>query len=432
MNVTSGSDSRAPQRGVFSRPFCLFWLASAISSLGDGITRVALPVLAIVELHASDFEVSLIVAVSYAGVLVIGLPAGPLAQRFDLRRLQITLDSVRAAAVLTVPVGAAVGVLSIAQVLIVAFVVSLATTLFDVANSAFIPTVVAPQNLLASNNALSGIFATSAFAGPALGGVVVHFLGPANSMFADALSYVASFLLLAGIARNPSGAAEPEICSGGQIRLSLRYITGHSIIRASVLASSLVNFANGALMAVIPTFLVRTLGLPPGTLGLVLATQGLGALCAVLLLARVVRRAGDAPVLLWSVTATAFFAALLPMTVSSGALPVFLIALAGAAAGVTALSVITRTHRQLVTPPPLLAPVVATVRFITWATLPLGALAGGIAGQTATPHAGLIVAAGAAFLAAVALWRSPVRSIRRLTDAKETSTGPPATHETTH
>ncbi|MFF2502368.1 MFS transporter [Streptomyces sp. NPDC058067] len=416
----SDSGEIAPQRGVFSGPFRLFWFASAISSIGDGITRVALPVLAIVELHASDFEVSLISTVSYGGVLVIGLPAGLLAQRFDLRRLQLTLDAVRAAVVLTVPAGAMVGVLSMAQVLVVALVVSLATTLFDVANAAFIPTVVAPEKLLAGNNALSGIAATSAFLGPALGGVVVHSFGPANSMFADSLSYVASFMLLAGIAQNLSGTAAPEIQSGGQIRLSLRYIARHSIIRANVLASSLVNFANGALIAVIPTFLVRTLGLPPGALGLVLAMQGLGAVLAALLLARVVRWAGDAPVLLWSVTATAFFAALLPMTVSSAAMPLFLIALAGAAAGVTALSVITRTHRQLVTPPLLLAPVIAAVRFITWAMLPLGSLASGIAAQAATPRAGLIVTASVACFAAVALWRSPVSSIRRLADATET------------
>ncbi|MEN3304947.1 MAG: hypothetical protein V7603_1149, partial [Micromonosporaceae bacterium] len=176
------NDASAGRGRATGSAFWSYWTASATSSLGDGIRVVALPLLAITVLHASNFEVSLITAASYAAIVFIGLPAGVLVQRFALRRLQVTMDVFRAAAVLTVPIAAWWDVLTLAHVLIVAFFIGLASNLFDVANVTFVPSVVPKEELTARNGLLSGTVAATQLGGPSIGGLLVQTVGAASSL----------------------------------------------------------------------------------------------------------------------------------------------------------------------------------------------------------------------------------------------------------
>ncbi|MFD8784117.1 MFS transporter [Kitasatospora sp. NPDC059599] len=116
---------RGDRAGVFWR----YWTASTVSGLGDQVTVVALPLIAVVTLHASAIQVGLITAAAYVAWLLLGLPAGVLIQRLPLRGVQVTMDLLRGAAVASVPLAAALGVLGLAQLIVVALLVGLANVL---------------------------------------------------------------------------------------------------------------------------------------------------------------------------------------------------------------------------------------------------------------------------------------------------------------
>lgn len=417
--------TRTASPGGASRPessaFWNYWSASATSSIGDGIRSVALPLLAITVLQASNFEVSLITAASYAAIVLIGLPAGVLVQRFPLRRLQITMDVVRAVAILTIPLAAWWGVLTLPHVLLVAFCIGLASNLFDVANVTFVPSVVPKEQLTARNGLLSGTFAVTQLGGPSVGGLLVQTIGAAYSLVVDTVSYLISAFFLSRIrveARPPtSPVQQPPFFR--RIAQGLQYVVRHPAMRPSVLAATAVNFANGALLAVTAVFLIRSLDVPVGAVGFVIAADGVGALAGAALAPWLARRFGTVRSLLLATGIGALFALMMPLTASRQVLFLFVIGMAGLAAGVTVLSVITRTHRQTASPPELLARVMASVRFISWSVIPLGALVAGTLAQVFGPRAGVWVVAVAACLAPVAIWFSPLRGRRDLTDVGE-------------
>ncbi|MGW1463179.1 MFS transporter [Streptomyces sp. NPDC002308] len=397
--------------------FWYFWAASGISSLGAGITAVALPLTALVILDASPFEVGLITAASYAGAVLLGLPAGVIVQRFPMRGLQVVMDLLRAVLIASVPVAAWLDVLTIAQLVLVGLVISLANILFDVANTAYLPAIVSKDELTARNSLISGTLATTQLAGPSLGGVLVQLLGAATSLLTHVFGYLMSAALLWRIRtespRSPSRGHEPF---GRQIKEGLGFVLHHPVIRPTVLASTALNLASGVVLAVAPVFLVRTAGLPPGTVGLVLACDGLGALAGAAITTRLASGLGTARTTVVATVAGAAATLLLPLARSSWAAVCFAIGLAGFAAGITILSVLTRTHRQTVTPPELLPRVVASVRFFTWGAIPIGALLGGITADALSARGALCAGCALVVFAPVALYWSKVRTMRNLED----------------
>jgi MFS family permease len=175
------SDPPAGDRPQSASAFWRYWTASTISRVGDAITTVALPLVAVGVLHASSLEVSFLTAAQYAACLAIGLPAGVIVQRLPLRGTQVAMDLLRAAAVVSVPVAAALHMLHPAHLVLVALVIGLATVVFDVGNSTFLPSIVSKEQLTARNSLTSASVSATQLGGPSLGGVLVQFLGGAAS-----------------------------------------------------------------------------------------------------------------------------------------------------------------------------------------------------------------------------------------------------------
>ncbi|MCC8338336.1 MFS transporter [Streptomyces sp. R1] len=416
--MTTGPQTVTPKRGSSSvSGFWYFWAASGVSSLGAGITAVALPLTALVALDASAFQVGLITAASYAGAVLIGLPAGVIVQRFPMRRLQVVMDLVRAVLIASVPVAAWLDVLTLTQLVLVGLFISLANILFDVANTSFLPYLVSKEELTARNSLLSGTLATTQLAGPSLGGVLVQLLGAATSLLTDAVSYLLSAAFLWRIPKETSRPPERGHESfTQQVKAGLGFVLRHPVIRPCVLASMALNLSSGALLAMAPVFLVRTAGLPAGTVGLVLACDGVGALLGAALTTRLAAALGTARAAVAATVVGAVVALGMPLAHSGWTAVSFGLGEAGFAAGITAFSVLTRTHRQSVTPPDLLPRVVASVRFFTWGAVPIGALLGGTAADVLGARNALFAGCAVAFLAPLALCFSRVRRIRELAD----------------
>ncbi|MFJ6619343.1 MFS transporter [Kitasatospora sp. NPDC091335] len=400
-----------PGTGVFWR----FWTGSMVSRLGDQVTNVALPLIAVVTLHAAAWQVGLITAAGYLAWLLVGLPAGVLVHRLPLRGTQVVMDLVRALAVASVPVAAVLGVLGLPQLVAVALLTGLAGVVFDVGNATLLPSIVARDQLTARNSLLSGTSAATELAGPSLGGVLVQLVGGAVAMVLDAISYLVSAALLRSLPR-PARQAAREGGAGvrEQIREGWHFVVRHPVIGPCAADATAVNFVAGALMTLTPVFLVRDLGTPAAAVGALMATGGLGSLVGAALTPRVISRVGSGGALRWSALFAALFTFLLPAAGSGWAVLVFAVGNAGFSAGVVVATIVTRTHRQTHTPPELLPRVMATVRFVSWGAIPVGALLAGAASSAWGARTALLLVAVCSLAGPAILASGSVRRLRDL------------------
>ncbi|MFE4513668.1 MFS transporter [Kitasatospora sp. NPDC056783] len=405
--------AREPARGT--GVFWRYWSGSLVSRLGDQVTTVALPLIAVVTLHATAWQVGLITGAGYLAWLLVGLPAGVLVHRLPLRGTQVVTDLVRALAVASVPVAAALGVLGLPQLVAVALLVGLASVVFDVGNSTFLPSIVPKEELTARNSLLSGSSAATELAGPSLGGVLVQLVGGAAAMVLDTVSYLVSAALLRSLPRaerrtgSPAGAGMRE-----QIREGWHFVTRHPVIGPCVADATAVNFVAGGLMTLTPVFLITTLDAPPAAVGALMATGGLGSLIGAALTPRVASRIGSGGALRRSALVAALFTFLLPLAGSGWGVVVFAVGNAGFSAGVVVTTIVTRTHRQTHTPPELLPRVMATVRFVSWGAIPVGALLAGAASTAWGPRTALALLAVCSLAGPAILASSSIRRVRDL------------------
>jgi MFS family permease len=399
-----------------SQVFWRYWTGMTVSGVGDAISAVALPLTAVFVLHASALQVGFVTAAGYAAWAVFGLPAGVLVARLPLRGTQIAMDLIRATALASVPLSAWAGVLSVAQLVAVAFTVNVADVVFDVGNSTLMPQIVAREELTKRNSLTSASASATNMAGPSLAGVLVQVFGAPTTVLFDVASYLASAFLLRSLPRPARLPAAPTSSISAQIREGWQYVTRHPVIRPCVAGAAATNFACGALLALTPVFLVRTLHTPASLIGVLIAAEGAGSLAGAALTPRISARIGSARALLFASAAMPLTLCMLPASFHGAGLLLFAFGNAGFAATVVVLSIVTRTHRHRVVPTELLPRVMATVRFISWGVIPLGALAAGAAASAFGPRDALWATCVAATLPAIALWASRIRTLRELTD----------------
>jgi len=401
--------------------FWRYWTATAVSGAGSAVTLVALPLVAVTVLDASAAQVSLLAAAGQAGWLLLGLPAGVIAQRCPLRALQVGTDLIRFAALASLPVAWWLGVLTYIQLVVVALTVGLATVVFDVAGATFLPAVIDKKDLIARNGLMSATLAVTQTGGPSLGGLLVQMTGPVGALCADAASYLFSALTLRTLPELPrqETAAPARTGLARQIREGWQFVTRHPVMMPCMWWATATNFVTGALVALTPTYLVRQAHLSPVMVGLLIAAEGIGALAGSFAAARLAARFGTARILTQAALAGAVLALAMPLTVGVGSAFFFAAGNAGFGAGVVIGSIVTRTHRQTQSPPHLLSRVMATVRFVSWGAAPVGAALSGLLAASAGLRPALWLVCAGAFAGPVVLLTSRVRSLRDL--AQETA-----------
>ncbi|MCX4451441.1 MFS transporter [Streptomyces sp. NBC_01789] len=281
-------------RRALGRPFGLLWGAYAVSAYGSGLGFGALPLLAVLVLHAGPAEVSALSAVGPAVGALIAVPLAPWVEFRRKRPVMIGADLVRFAAMASIPVAYAFGVLGFLQLLVVSAVIAAAKIAFGAASGAYLKALVRPEDLLVANTRFESTNWSSIAVGPPLGGAAIGLFGPVTTVVADALSYLLSALGITAIrgreeaprteARGPLGA--------GALLAGWRHILGHPVLRALYLNQLLVG---GLIMATEPllaVLLLRRLGFPPWQYGLAFAAPCLGGLIGSRLARRVVARYG--------------------------------------------------------------------------------------------------------------------------------------------
>lgn len=407
--------TRVRDQPTAARAFWTYWSASATSSVGSAVRAVALPLTALLALHASAFQMGVLAASAYSAWLVIGLPAGVIVQRLPLRRLQVGMDLARALAMASVPLAWWAGVLTMTQLVLVALVTSFAAVLFDVANSTFLPGVVPKEELTARNSLMSGTHAVSQLGGPSLGGLLVQLVGAVPTLLVDALSYVVSAILLRRLPeRTAPATARPPMRV--LIREGWDFVTRHPVMGPCMWDATVVNFVCGGQMALFALYLLRDLHAPAGLVGFLLAAEGVGSLVGAALVPSVVRAIGSARACLVAGFVSVAGAFLIPVGERELGWVLFAVGNVVFAGGVVVLSTATRTYRQIASPPELLSRVMATVRFVSWGAIPLGGLTAGALATWLGAREALFVLAVLTLLSPMFLLASPVRHLRDLPD----------------
>jgi len=375
-------DARRPFGGLLrQRGFRRLWIGETVSQLGNAMAVVGVPLVAVVVLHASTFVVGLLTAAGWLPWLVIGLPAGAWVDRWPARRVMIACDVASAVLYASVPAAAWAGWLSSGLVAAVALGGGAASVLFMTAYQVYLPSLVAPADLIEGNTKMQGSASAAAFAGPSLAGLVAQAAGAATALLGNAASFVVSAVCLLGIRPDapgpaPAPARDPlrrEIAAGLSLVLRDPFLRQLSVFWAAA------NLALTGYTALQVVFLVRVVGLAPGAVGLLTAVPGLGGIIGALVTRRVTARFGTARGLLVATLGAAPFGLLIPLT---GPGPRVACYVAGSLVLYTGLAVgniVIAAFRQSYAPPGMCGRVTATMRFLIFGTSPAGALlAGGL------------------------------------------------------
>ncbi|HEX6342682.1 MFS transporter [Umezawaea sp.] len=395
------------------RDFRLLWAGDTVSQFGSSIGRTVLPLLAATTLAATPWEMGVLSAAGTAAFLLIGLPAGVWVDRVRRRPLMITTDVARAALLLSVPFAWWLGVLTLAQLVLVALLVGVCTVFFDIAYQSYLPSLIGREHLVEGNSKLQASQSVADVSGPALAGGVAQVIGAANGVLATGLGYLGSALFLWRI----GGVEPPPEPHGGRtlrtdIVEGLRFVFDNRSLRAIVGCTGTSNFFSGLEMAVLILFLVRDVGLSEGLVGLLLSAGGIGGVLGAVTANWWNRRLGQVRLIWLSLLVTQPFGLVLPLTANDWRVGLAMLGMAVAGYGVIIYNVSQVTYRQTVCPDRLLGRMNASVRFLVWGTIPLGGLVGGVLGGWLGVHTTLWIAMTGQVLAVTWVLLSPLRTSR--------------------
>jgi len=393
-------------------------LSAAFAKFGNHIGYLALPLVAVVTLRASPWEVGLLAGLGTTAFLLIGLPAGAWVDRMRRRPVMVTADLIRAALFVSIPLAWWYDVLSMPQLYAVALLAGVGTVFFDVANQSFLPTVVSRSDLTAANSALVSLDSLAGITGRSIGGYLVQWLSAPIALLIEAVGFLWSAGCLA-LMRVPEPKATGETTRPNlwrDIGEGVRHVFGHHSLRWLAMCGVLVNLFMTMLLTIAPIVLVSELGLSAAVLGGFFGIGGAGGLLGAILARRIAGRLGSSRAI-WLVGVMAAPCALtLPLIGIDGwwwlATPGWV--LLSMAMGVD--NVLKVSYRQAATPDRLLGRMNATFRFLFTGVIAIGAvLAGGIGEMMGTPTVLWAAGAGVA-ISWLSLVFSPFRRQRDLTE----------------
>jgi MFS family permease len=396
------------------------WSAATVSLMGSQVSQMAIPFIAAVVLRAPAFEVALLGTIEMLPFILLTLPAGAWLDRVRRRPVLIAGDLGRAAALLTIPIAYAFGVLTIWQLYVVGFVAGTLTVFFDVADQSYLPVLLDTDDLVEGNAKLQISASAAQILGPGLAGGLIGIVAAPFAILLDAVSFVMSGGLI-GLIRKQEPKPERKVGLDGErtslrqeIAEGLRYVTGNRYLRSIAGSTATSNLGSSLAFSIFPIFAYIELGLSPALVGTALGLGGLGVLLGAVLSAPVARRLGVGRSIIGSMALSGlsvFMVVLMPSTpVVAGAMLLGSTFLTGFTAVVYNVNQV--SFRQAITPLDMQGRMNATMRFIVWGTMPIGSVAGGILATFLPLRVTILI--GALVMSSAFLWvlASPVRSLR--------------------
>jgi MFS family permease len=401
--------------------FRLLWIGQVLSDTGTSAALIAYPLLILALTHSAVIA-GVVGTVRLVVELLLGLPGGALADRFDRRLTLIACDTVRAF-VLALLAGLVLAhLVSWPIVLVVAAIDGAGAVLFDPAVSAAIPVVVADEQLETAWAATEGRSYAASLAGPAIGGALFS-LGSALPFIGDAVSYAISV----GTVSRIRGRFRPQRTGEGtslwrEAVDGIRLVWKHPLLRAVVVQAPLVNFAFSGVIFTI-TLALRRHGTAPAIIGLAQAGISVGGLLGALIAPRLQQRLPLSKlVVVLTVSATMLFvaaAAALPSTLV--ALPIAVTFLLAPAANAGLFAAMTRAA-----PPHMRGRVNSTVILAATALAALSPLTAGLLVERTSGRWALLAFAAVMAVAAVLIAALPgLRQAEAAAAAEAANPAPP-------
>ncbi|WP_433386544.1 MFS transporter [Micromonospora sp. KLBMP9576] len=407
----------APGGGLLRhRNFRLLWAGHTASAVGSNVTAVALPLVAVTVLDASTFVVAVLTAAAWLPWLLVGLPAGAWVDRVPRRPVMIVCDLAAALLFLSVPAAAALGILTVTQLLLVALGAGLARVFFETADQVYLPVLLRPEQVPEGNAKLQATQTASYVLGPGLAGVIAQLVGAVTALLLDALSFLFSAACLLRIR-----AVEPRPEPAGRARSlrreigeGIRFVARDPYLRVLTAFGAASNIGLIGYQAVLVVFLVREARLAPASVGALVAAMSLGGILGALSATTLGRRLGSARALLLAAALTGPPALLIPFAGPGGRLALPAIGGMLVSLGVAIGNVLKGSFRQTYTPHHLLGRVTVSMHMLNYGTIPLAAVLAGTVGATYGVGTAIAVMTGWLALTPLLMLIGPLRRRRDL------------------
>jgi MFS family permease len=430
MAMKAGADSRDLVPPLLrNRVFRRYWGASTVSMFGDQVSSVAVPLTAVLVLHAKPYEMGYLTALEWLPSLLFGLHAGAwLDRRGKRRNAMIVADLGRAAGFATIPLCYAFHVLTLAQMCVVTFVCGALSVLFTVSDGTLFVSIVEPEEYVDGQSLIYGSRALSFLGGPSVGGLLVQALSGPYAVVVDALSFLGSASQLRSIRPVEPPAAD----DGDGLTVGLRFIARSPIIRASLVGVAVINFFNLMFEALFMLYAVRALGVSAGLLGVVIGAGAIGGILGSVLCKWLTSRLGAGLVYVAGCFVFTMPLALVPLASPTHRMLMLLMLFASCFAsgfGVMVLDISIASISGVVIPDTLRSRVSGAYQAINYGTRPAGALLGGLLGTALGLRPALWVAVAGGVFGSILLLPSPLPQFRMPTLNGRASTIPRAGQE---
>lgn len=421
-----------PREGLWRHAdFMRLWSAQMFSAFGSRITRTALPIIAVATLDQPEWVVGALMVAQLAPGILVGLTFGGFVDRNKKRAILMAADVVRAVTVASLTFAWLVGILSIVHVITVGALVGGATAVFQITDNAYLPTLIPKQDLAEGNAKLEATEAIAEITGPASAGALIAAFGAPIAVAIDAVSYVWSAARLGAI-RAVEHVPPPQVSAsmsasrpGHDLRVGLRAVFGHPIVRPIVLSHMVWAVSGGFFMALYTLFLLRELQISETMFGVIVAMGGIGSLFGAVLSRKIVAALGLGRALITMSALSLVCALLIPLaglpSATGGSFVVavgFLCAHQLLSDGFSVAFVIQAvTLRQTVLPRNVLGRANAAIHVFTSGLLPLGAALAGVIAELVSTEVAVWVGVCLGLVAPVFLL--PLRHLESMPPAAE-------------
>jgi MFS family permease len=409
------------------------WFGETVSELGSTVSSLAIPLVAVVTLHAGALSTSMLMAAAWLPWVLIGLPAGALVDRLVTRRVMIVADLAAVVTFATVPVAAWVGMLTFAQLLICAMLGGCAAVFFQTCYQVFLPSLLDGDELASANALMHGSQSAAQVGGPGLAGLLASAVGAVSGVLLNAVSFLVSAicLLKLGDGEHAQPAREPASLRD-DIAEGARFLARDPYLRILTIWGGMSNFALIGYQAVLIVFLVHDARLGAGLVGLLVALTSVGGIAGAVAAPRLGRRYGTARAFIGCELLAAPAALLIPLAGPGPRAALFAVGGFLVVAGVVGGNVLNATWAQTYTPRELRGRVSTCGALLNYGAIPLGALCAGLLATALGTHGSIWITTSMLALCPSVLLLSPLRGRRDFPSAPVRAGQPRSRSEARH
>lgn len=394
--IDTATAAARPRESVFANPdFVRLWAGESVSMIGSQVTQFTLPLVAVLSLDATVFQVGILNSLRFVPVLLLSVFAGVWLDRRRRRPVLIACALGSAVLIGLVPLASVTGWLTIGLLYAVTTLVGALNMVFDVGQLSYVPFLVEPRHLSEANGKIQASTAFAGISGPGLAGLLVGAITAPITLSVDAVSYLFTAVGLISIRRReprPDELAE-HLPVGRAIAEGFGAVFGTRLLRALLTQSTVLNLCFHSVITLFIVYAVRSLGLSPFKLGLVIGAAAIGGLFGALAATRVRNTIGLGHALAVTTigVSTAPLLLLVPRDASPLSVVVLVMAQLGYGSCMAMFNVNAITLRQVVTPARLLARMNATYRMLIWGAPPVGGIVGGVLGSALGLRTALVI-----------------------------------------